>query len=46
MVFISGQEPEDINGQLVGPGDLATQSRQVFGNLGGALAAAGAKLSR
>jgi hypothetical protein len=27
MVFVSGQEPEDIHGKLVGPGDLATQAR-------------------
>ena len=25
LVFVSGQEPEDINGNLVGRGDLATQ---------------------
>src|SRR3979490_2048602 len=43
MVFVSGQEPEDIHGKLVGLGDLATQARQVFGNLGRALAAAGAR---
>lgn len=43
LVFISGQEPEDIHGKLVGRGDLATQARQVFGNLGRALAAAGAE---
>jgi enamine deaminase RidA (YjgF/YER057c/UK114 family) len=43
LVFISGQEPEDIDGALVGAGDLATQARQVFGNLGRALAAAGAR---
>ncbi|WP_253192159.1 RidA family protein [Burkholderia cenocepacia] len=43
MVFISGQEPEDIDGKLVGHGDLAAQARQVFGNLGRALAAAGAR---
>ena len=42
MVFIAGQEPEDAHGNLVGPGDLATQARQVFANLGRALAAAGA----
>jgi enamine deaminase RidA (YjgF/YER057c/UK114 family) len=41
MVFIAGQEPEDALGGLVGPGDLAAQSRQVFANLGRALAAAG-----
>jgi enamine deaminase RidA (YjgF/YER057c/UK114 family) len=43
LVFISGQEPEDVNGVLVGHGDLATQARQVFGNLGRALTAAGAR---
>lgn len=42
LVFISGQEPEDRHGKLVGRGDLATQARQVFANLGRALAAAGA----
>jgi enamine deaminase RidA (YjgF/YER057c/UK114 family) len=42
LVFVSGQEPEDIQGKLVGRGDLAAQARQVFGNLGRALAAAGA----
>ena len=41
-VFISGQEPEDINGSLVGHGDLAAQARQVYANLGRALATAGA----
>src|ERR1700730_6393963 len=43
LVFVSGQEPEDIHGTLVGRGDLAAQARQVFGNLGRALAAAGAR---
>jgi enamine deaminase RidA (YjgF/YER057c/UK114 family) len=42
-VFIAGQEPEDAHGNLVGPGDLAAQARQVFANLGHALAAAGAR---
>jgi enamine deaminase RidA (YjgF/YER057c/UK114 family) len=42
MVFIAGQEPEDARGDLVGPGDLPAQARQVFANLGRALAAAGA----
>jgi enamine deaminase RidA (YjgF/YER057c/UK114 family) len=42
MVFIAGQEPEDAHGNLVGPGDLAAQARQVFANLGRALDAAGA----
>jgi enamine deaminase RidA (YjgF/YER057c/UK114 family) len=39
LVFIAGQEPEDARGALVGPGDLAAQARQVFANLGRALAA-------
>ena len=40
--IVSGQEPEDIDGKLVGRGDFAVQARQVFANLGRALAAAGA----
>ena len=43
MVFIAGQEPEDGQGNLVGPGDLAVQAHQVFANLGRALAAGGAR---
>lgn len=46
LVFVSGQEPEDLQGNLVGRGDLATQARQVFANLGRALAAAGARPSQ
>ena len=42
LIFVSGQEPEDIHGRLVGRGDFASQARQVFANLGRALAAAGA----
>ncbi len=42
LVFVSGQEPEDVNGKLVGRGDFAAQARQVFTNLGRALAGAGA----
>ena len=42
LVFIAGQEPEDEHGNLVGPGDLAVQARQVFANVGRALAAADA----
>jgi enamine deaminase RidA (YjgF/YER057c/UK114 family) len=45
-VFIAGQEPEDARGNVVGPGDLAVQARQVFANLGLALAAAGAHPSQ
>jgi len=43
LVFIAGQEPEDSQGNLVGRGDLAVQARQVFANLGRALAAGGAR---
>ena len=42
LIFISGQEPEDLQGKLVGRGDFAVQVHQVFTNLGRALAAAGA----
>ena len=43
LVFVSGQQPEDIHGKLVGHGDFAAQARLAFGNLGRALAAAGAR---
>jgi enamine deaminase RidA (YjgF/YER057c/UK114 family) len=43
LVFVSGQQPEDIRGKLVGLGDFAAQTRLAFGNLGRALAAAGAR---
>jgi enamine deaminase RidA (YjgF/YER057c/UK114 family) len=43
MVFVAGQMSEDAQGNLVGPGDLAAQARQVFANVGRALAAAGAE---
>jgi enamine deaminase RidA (YjgF/YER057c/UK114 family) len=43
LVFIAGQEPEDEHGKLIGPGDLGVQARHVFGNVGRALAAAGAR---
>jgi enamine deaminase RidA (YjgF/YER057c/UK114 family) len=42
LIFVAGQEPEDAHGKLVGRGDFAVQARQVFANLGRALAAAGA----
>ncbi len=43
LVFISGQQPEDMHGKLVGHGDFAGQVRLAFGNLGRALRAAGAR---
>ena len=42
LIFVSGQEAEDVHGKLVGRGDFAAQVSQVFANLGRSLAAAGA----
>ena len=42
LVVISGQIALDAAGNLVGPGDLEAQTRQVFTNLRTALDAAGA----
>jgi enamine deaminase RidA (YjgF/YER057c/UK114 family) len=42
LIFVSGQEPESVDGNLVGRGDFAVQVSQAFTNLGRALAAAGA----
>ena len=41
-VYISGQVSANAKGEVVGKGDLKAQTAQVFGNLGIALAAAGA----
>jgi reactive intermediate/imine deaminase len=46
MLVVSGQVPLDAHGQLVGRGDAAAQVRQVFENLAGALAAAGARIDQ
>jgi enamine deaminase RidA (YjgF/YER057c/UK114 family) len=43
LVFIAGQMSDDRDGNLIAPGDLAAQARQVFANLSRALAAAGAR---
>ncbi|MEW2358944.1 RidA family protein [Spirillospora sp. NPDC029432] len=42
LVAVSGQVALDATGALVGPADLAAQTRQVFTNLAAALTAAGA----
>lgn len=42
LVFVAGQVALDKDGNVVGKGDLAAQARQVYANLGAALAAAGA----
>ena len=44
-IYIAGQVALDAKGQLVGEGDLAAQTRQVFANLEVALKAAGAGFS-
>jgi enamine deaminase RidA (YjgF/YER057c/UK114 family) len=41
-VYIAGQIALDPSGALVGPGDIAAQTRQVFDNLRAALQAVGA----
>ena len=45
IVYISGQVPLDAEGQLVGGGDFAAQTRQVFENITRALEAADATWS-
>ncbi len=41
-VYVAGQVSQDINGNVVGKGDLLAQTEQVYKNLGFALAGAGA----
>jgi enamine deaminase RidA (YjgF/YER057c/UK114 family) len=45
QIHVSGQIAMNTAGEVVGKGDLAAQTEQVYTNLGHALAAAGAKLS-
>jgi enamine deaminase RidA (YjgF/YER057c/UK114 family) len=42
MVYVAGQIGLDAEGKLVGAGDMAAQAKQVYVNIGHALAAAGA----
>ena len=46
LVFTAGACPLDPDGDVIGPGDVAAQARQVVSNLTEALAAAGSGLSR
>jgi enamine deaminase RidA (YjgF/YER057c/UK114 family) len=32
LIFVAGQVAEDIEGNLIGPGDMTVQARQVFAN--------------
>lgn len=41
-IYISGQVAFDVNGEVVGKGDLRAQVHHVYKNLGAVLAAAGA----
>jgi enamine deaminase RidA (YjgF/YER057c/UK114 family) len=43
LIFVSGQVAEDSQGNLIGADDMTVQARQVFANIGRALAAAGAR---
>lgn len=40
-IYVSGQVAMNQNGELVGPGDLAAQTRQVFENIKAALESSG-----
>jgi 2-iminobutanoate/2-iminopropanoate deaminase len=44
-IYVAGQVALDAKGQLVGRGDLAAQTKQVFANLDTALKAAGASFT-
>ena len=45
LLFIAGQVAVDLDGNPVGIGDVAAQTRQVFENLGGVLEGVGANFS-
>ena len=45
VIFISGQVPEDRQGNIVGGGDIAAQTRQVLANIKLAVEAAGGKIA-
>ncbi len=45
LLFVSGCVSVDAEGNLVGVGDVVAQARQVFANIGLALAAAGASFA-
>ena len=45
LLFIAGQVSVDMDGNVVGVGDAAAQTRQIFENLGNILASQGASMS-
>lgn len=42
LIYVAGQVAMDAEGSLVGPGDAAAQTKQIYSNIGHLLAAAGA----
>lgn len=46
LLFVAGQVPYDVNGNLVGKGDMRAQTEQVFKNLEAVLKAAGSGLDK
>lgn len=45
LIYVAGQVAMDADGNLVGAGDVAVQTKQVFSNIGHILAATGADFS-
>ena len=45
LLFIAGQVSVDMDGNVVGEGDAAAQTRQIFENLGNILASQGASMT-
>ncbi len=45
VMFIAGQVAVDANGDLVGPGDAAAQTRQALANIGAILESVGASFA-
>ena len=45
ILFIAGQPSIDVEGNIVGVGDMVAQTRQVYENLGNVLESAGASFS-
>ncbi len=45
LLFVAGQVGLDAGGNLVGPGDVAAQTKQTFHNIGEILSGAGASFS-
>lgn len=44
LIFVSGQVSQDVNGEIIGKGDIRLQTEQVYRNLQAVLNAAGSGL--